>query len=291
MPVIEGNLPTGHQSTIRTGLPEAAWRKLNYGIPRSKSTTAQVVDTCGILEARSEIDVRVAALNGNTAAFRATEDKAFIESMSQQIAETIFYGDVDVHPERFLGLHGRYNDSSAINAEQILDAGGQGADNASIWLIGWGNDTIHGFYPKGSKVGLQHKDLGEIDLQDANGNKYRGLGAIYSWDLGLAVKDWRYAVRIANVDISDLSADPEDTSTANLINLMTEAVEQIHNLGNCTPRFYMPRKVRTKLRQQINNKHNVWLKEEEIAGKKVMAFDGIPVRRVDQLLLTEAQYQ
>ena len=43
----EGNLPTGHRTTIRTGLPESAWRLLNYGVQPSKSVTAQVTDTCG----------------------------------------------------------------------------------------------------------------------------------------------------------------------------------------------------------------------------------------------------
>ncbi|MFY4545025.1 phage major capsid protein, partial [Escherichia coli] len=31
MPFVEGNLPTGHRTTIRSGLPSATWRLLNYG--------------------------------------------------------------------------------------------------------------------------------------------------------------------------------------------------------------------------------------------------------------------
>src|SRR5437762_6039759 len=70
MLVIEGNLPTGHKTTVRTGLPQATWRLLNYGVPNGKSTTAQVTDTIGNLETYSVIDKDLADLNGNTAEFR-----------------------------------------------------------------------------------------------------------------------------------------------------------------------------------------------------------------------------
>ena len=66
MPWFEGNLPTGHRITTRTGLPDVIFRKLNGGVPPSKATTAQLDEACGILEARSEIDKDLAMLNGNT---------------------------------------------------------------------------------------------------------------------------------------------------------------------------------------------------------------------------------
>ena len=59
----EGNLPTGHRITMRTGLPTVAWRLLNNGITPSKSTTAQIDEQCGMLEAWSEVDKDLAELN------------------------------------------------------------------------------------------------------------------------------------------------------------------------------------------------------------------------------------
>ena len=44
MMVVEGNLPTGHKTTVRTGLPQATWRLLNQGVPNAKSTTAQILE-------------------------------------------------------------------------------------------------------------------------------------------------------------------------------------------------------------------------------------------------------
>jgi hypothetical protein len=47
--------------------------QLNYGVASSKSRTAQVTDSCGMLEAYAEIDKALADLNGNSAAFRLSE--------------------------------------------------------------------------------------------------------------------------------------------------------------------------------------------------------------------------
>src|SRR6266704_2349665 len=98
MLVVEGNLPTGHKTTVRTGLPQGTWRLLNTGVPNAKSTTAQIVDTCGILETYSVIDKDIADLNGNTPEFRLSESRAFLEGMSQQVAQTIIYCNQLVNP-------------------------------------------------------------------------------------------------------------------------------------------------------------------------------------------------
>lgn len=287
---VEGNLATGHRTTIRRGLPQAYWRVYNKGVVPDKSITAQVTDTCGMLESRAQIDVKLARLNGNTQQWRASEDTAFIQAFNDKMAETLFYGDVDIYPDRFMGLTPRYNDKDAESAENIVDGGGAGTDNTSIWLVCWGQQTVHGIFPKGSKAGFNRKDLGEQTVEDGNGGKYQAYSTLYEWDCGLTVRDWRYVSRIANIDVSALSADPAASGTAKLIDLMVEAIERLPDVKMGTPAFYCNRHVRTRLRQQISNKSNVWLGMDEVAGRKVMTFDGIPVHRCDALLETEARY-
>ena len=162
MPWIEGNLPTGHRVTVRTGLPDVAWRKLNQGVPQSKSTTAQIDESCGMLEAFGQVDIDLAMLNGNTAAFRMGENRGFIEAMNQEMQSTLIYGDTSVNPERFLGIAPRFGDiTGPENAENIIDASGSSTDNTSIYLVGWAPHTVHGIYPKGSKAGLIHDSWNE----------------------------------------------------------------------------------------------------------------------------------
>jgi hypothetical protein len=288
MTVIEANGFTEHKTTVRSGLPAGTWRKLNYGVQPEKSRTVPVKDSMGMLETYAEVDKALADLNGNSAAWRLSEDRAFIEGMNQTMASTLFYGDSSADPEKFMGLAPRYNSLSAENAMNIIDAGGTGSDNASIWLIVWGPNTCHTIFPKGSAAGLQSRDLGEHTLTDAAGGRYQGYRTHYKWDIGAVLRDWRYVVRIANIDVSDLTKT--GSTGADLIDLMTQALELVPNVGMGRPAFYMPRKIRSFLRRQITNKVAAsTLTMEEIAGKKVVAFDGVPCRRTDALLLTEAR--
>jgi len=294
---VQGNLPTGHRLTIRTGLPQVFYRMINQGVPTSKSTTAQIDEACGILEARSHIDVELARLNGNEASFRLSEDRAFIEAMNQTMAGAMFYGNPATDPRQFLGLQTRYSSLSAGNAQNIMDAGGTGSNNTSIYLVVWGEDTIFCPFPKGSKAGLSHQDLGEESVPDANGNFYQALRALYQWKNGLAVKDWRYVVRICNINVTDLTGQSGTQAAAAataIINLMVRAMDRPPNLAMGRPVFYANRTVYSMLRVAAMNKSSNALAIEPAANQfgtayKMTTFMGIPLRKVDQLLNTESR--
>ena len=295
---MEGNLPTGHRTTVRTGLPDVAWRKLNYGVPQSKSTTVQVDDTTGMLEAFGQVDKDLAELNGNTAAFRLSENMAFLEAMNQKMAQTLIYGNSGTEPEAFTGLAPRYATiSGAANGMNILSAGGT-SGNTSVWLVGWGDQTVHGIYPKGSTAGLQHTDLGLDTITDAVGGKYRAYQDHYQWKCGISLRDWRYVTRIANVNIADLAAlatTQAGTAATELIKMMSRSIDRIPSFGMCKPVFYMNRTVFSMLRVMALQKSNSALSIEQaldqfgnpISGN--MSFMGIPIRRVDAILNNEAQ--
>jgi hypothetical protein len=292
----EGNLPTGERVVIRTGLPTVYWRALNQGIPSSKSTTAQVDEACGILEARSEVDKDLAMLNGNTAQFRLSEDTAFLEAMNQTQATTMFYGNPGVDPKQFLGLAARYSSLSAANAQNILSAGGSGSDNTSIYLVVWGDNTVYCPFPKGSKAGLVHEDLGEQTVYNSDGTRMQALATRYQWKNGLVVKDWRYVVRIANIDVSDLLAQTgtqAPSAATAIIKLMARSLYRIPNMSMGRAAFYMNRTVHSGLSIAALDKSQYVLKINEGLSQFGMpyswlSFLGVPLRRVDALLNTEA---
>ncbi|GAF93242.1 unnamed protein product, partial [marine sediment metagenome] len=199
----EGNLPNGEQTTIDVGLPEVFYRLMNMGTPNSKAVTAQITENAAQLEGRSEVDVKVANMNGNVGQFRLNNAMKFLEAMNQKQAQTLIYG-TNLGGEEYVGIAPRYSDLSASNGQNILDAGGTGSDNTSIFLVGWGMDKVFGVFPKGSKAGVSHQNLGEIDAFDANDNRFRAYSDLWQWDNGLVVKDWRYIVRVANIDVPDL---------------------------------------------------------------------------------------
>lgn len=287
---IEANELTGHKTTIRSGLPAPTWRKLYGGVQPTKSTTVQVRDSVGMMEAYAEVDKALANLNGNTAAFRLSEDMAHIEGMNQEFASTLFYGNEATEPEAFTGFGARFNDQAAANGENILTSAAtpDSTDNTSIWLVVWGANTIHGIYPKGSKGGLSMQDLGEVTVENIDGNNGRAQAyrTHYKWDCGLTVRDWRYVVRI-NIDQEDLVKNA--ATGPDLIDLMTQATELVPSLSMGRPAFYCNRTVRSFLRRQIANKVAAsTLTIEQVAGKHVTMFDGIPVRRCDSITNTES---
>ncbi|MGL3999846.1 major capsid protein [Pantoea eucalypti] len=286
MLIVEGNLPTGHRTTVRSGLPSATWRLLNYGVQPSKSTTVQITDSIGMLESYAEVDKSLADLNGNTSEFRLSEDRAFIEAMNQQMAQTLFYGDTSVNPQQFMGLSSRYSSKAAGNGQNIIDAGGTGTDNTSIWLVVWGENTVHGIFPKGQKAGLHMEDKGQQTLRDANNNPYEGYRTHYKWDNGLSLRDWRYVVRIANIDVSDLSVPG---TAANIVSLMVKALHRIPNRGMGKPVFYMNRTIGQALDLQSLDKASLALSVKETEGEWWTSFRGVPIREIDAILETEAR--
>ena len=287
MPWMECNDGMGHRTTIRSGLPAGTWRLLNYGVQPEKSTTVQVRDATGMLESYAEVDKKLTDLSTDPAGVRFSEDRAFIEGMNQTFATTLIYGDSGVNPERFTGLAPRFNLKSAENGQNILDAGGTGSTNTSVWLVCWDENILHGLYPKGTSAGLISEDLGQQTLLDAAGGRFEGYRTHYQWDCGLTLRDWRYVVRICNVDVTALTKNA--ATGADLMDLMVQAIELLPNTRMGRPVFYCNRTIRSYLRRQIINKSNVWLSMEEVSGKKVMAFDQIPVKRVDAILNTEAR--
>jgi len=287
IPWMECNDGTGHKTSIRTGIPFGTWRMLYQGVQPAKTTKAAIRDTCGMLEQYSEPDKALVDIAPDPAEFRVGEAKGILEGMNQQVQQALIYGNQNVVPQMFTGFAPRYNSllAGVGTSDNVIDAGGTGADNTSIWLVCWGEDTAFGLYPKGIPGGVQHEDLGRDTNQLADGSRFEVYRDHFRWGCGLCIRDWRYIVRIANIDVSDLSSDVNKLKA--LVALMIQAQEKLRTSSGKRA-WYMSRNTASKLRLAILEKIGFQLTWETVAGKKVMMFDGDPVRRVEQLLNTEA---
>lgn len=290
IPWMEGNLPTGNRTVQRTTLPTVYFRRANQGVAVSKGTVAQIDDAAARIEGWSEVDEMILDLSPNPAMTRANEDTAFIQAMNQQLGETLISGNAALNPEQFTGFATRY--ATGVTGTPYLDSmingGGSGSDNMSIYLVGWGPNTVSGLYPRNMPGGLMTKDHGPRVKEDTGNLRQVVYATQFVWNCGLMVKDWRYVIRICNIDHSALVAS---SGNANLVNLMIQALERLPEgeySANYRPVFYVPRAVRTMLRIQINDKANNNLTTESISGRKVLAFDGVPVRVNDRLTKSEA---
>lgn len=285
----ECNDGSKHKTTMRSGIPEPTWRMFNKGVQPSKSTTVPVLDTTGMMEDYGLVDKALADLSGNADAFRVSENIAKLQGFNNKAARYMFYGNTSSEPEAFLGLAPRYNDLSAESGANIVDAGGTGSTNTSIWFVTWGEMTTHLLYPKGSVAGFQHRNLGEDTVKDATGGEFQAYRDHFKWDIGMSVRDWRANARVANIDVTALTKD--GATGADLIELMIEAFYRIENpmQGEGRTVIYCNRTIQTFLHKQAANAKNVNLTLGEYAGRKIPEFLGMPIKRVDAILNTEAR--
>ena len=181
-------------------------------------------------------------------------------------------------------------------ANQVIDGGGSTSDMCSILKVHWGERSIFGIYPAGTQAGLKRTDRSKGNAQvqiaalDSAGDagSFWGYEEQFEIDHGLVVKDYRQAVRIANIDPVTLKSG---ASAADLIDLMISADYKIHNLQNGTGVWYVNRTVRAFLHKQSLTKvgAGAGITYENYQGKPVLMFLGCPVRLCDALLSTEDQ--
>lgn len=286
---VECNKGSTHLHTVRSGLPSVTWGKLYQGIPNSKGQKAQVEDTTGFVEGLSTVDKRLLELSTNEGAVRLSEAQSYLEAMSQEVATKLIYGNSASDPEEFMGLAPRFNSTTAANGGQIILAGGTGSDNTSIWFVTWGDNQCNLLYPSGSSAGVQREDKGEQRVLDASGNAYYAKEELFTWHIGLAVKDWRYVARIANIDVSSMAA-----GSIALYGFMRKAYYKLQNrrVAGGKIAIYCNRDVLEALDALSTNAGAtdsfVRLKSMEIEGKEVMTYRGIPIRETDAIINTEA---
>ena len=290
-----GNLPTGNQTTLRTSLPEVYLRQINRGVPVSKSTTQQIVDVCCIIEAQSQIDVDLLALQKDPQAFRKSEDDAFVEAMSQKVAKMFFYGDAAKNADEFNGFSkrfGKLSDKKGDPGNQIIDAGGTKANAlSSAWLVGWGDRSVAGIYPEYGYAGLKFEDGGIDWVTDKDGHRFKAAISSFKWKPGLAVMDYQMAAALRNIDTAALlggTATAEDKEK--LFAKFIMAKNKIRNINGASFAWYVPDQVYTFLETFLQDKHNVYItQEQKMASIPSLRLLGIPVKKVDALTNTEAQ--
>lgn len=299
---VEANMGTFHRHTIRTGLPSVSWGAIYQGIPQSKSSKQQVDDTTGFLEALSTVDERLLEISPNANAVRLLEARSFLEAMNQEMATGMFYHNTATTPEKFLGLSARYGALAGSGAgNQIVDAGGSGSDNTSIWFVTWGEDTTHLIYPKGTQAGIKREDMGRQRVTDSLGNPYYVKEEMFRWHIGLAVRDWRFNSRVANIDVSDMVA-----GSVKIYDHLAKAYYKLQGrrvrrpgsnlkdqVGGGQTVIYMNRDALAALDQIGRNAgasdNFIRLRPQEIQGMEVMTYRGIPIRETDAILNTESR--
>jgi hypothetical protein len=296
--MMECNNGTKHTHSIRTGLPSVAWGALYEGVPQSKAMMQQVDDTTGFVEGMASADTRLLKLAKKPDLIRATQAEPYIEAMSQELVTSFFYHNPATDARLPKGLGARYGKlSNSGIGRQIVDGGGTGSDNTSIWMVTWGDQGCCALYPEGTAAGIQQEDKGEQRVLDPNGNPYYVKEELITAHMGFAVTDWRRNVRIPNIDVSDLKAGSVDlyallrTAFYRLHGRRVNKIKDQGDRGRTV--MYCNTDIMEALDGLATNAGSTdnftRLRPMEVEGKEVLTYRGIVIRETDALLNTEAR--
>lgn len=307
LPWMTANAPFLQRTTARVELPTVSTRQLGQGIPMSTSRVDQFDDTMSIMDVFNEIDIKLAQGGGDVGQYRYNAGLPFYEALYQKFSNLFFYGNSNVVPSDFNGMATRYSTVTAANsanAQNVLDAGGTASANASIWLLTFSAKSLIGIFPAGSPAGLYHKDWGEqLNTVTAGygGTVLPVYKDQYQWTCGITVPDWRWNVRIANIDVNNLVAE---SGAADLFKLMNKAMFHVPSIsyppsttGNPMSSISPPgisvwvmnRTMQQMLSVQASNKVSNQLMWGDYQGRKIQMFQGMPIINTDQLTNTESQ--
>jgi hypothetical protein len=286
--VKEGNLQTGHRFTTRNTEPALGWRRFNDGIVPSKSTTTQYDESCGMLEGFSYVDAGLAKLNGNEAAFRYSEDRAFMSALNKEAVRALIYASVSDNPEEIHGLSPRYAalaTPNVVNGATYTGTTAAGNEQSSIWFVCWGEDTTYLIYPKGMLAGIQMEDLNKQIVDAGSSKKYTAWVTHWMWNLGLCVQDRRQIARVCNLDTTDINTVAE---MALIVDAMIAAYYKIYDPSVGRLNIYTNRTIGEMLHRGAMTKASSQLTLGTYAGKPITEFLGYPVHILDGMLATEA---
>lgn len=297
---LPANQPMSHITTQRTSQPTGTWRAINQGVAPEASSSKQIVEGIGILEAYSRVDKLLLELSGNPEQFRSGEDKSFIEGLSQNLSDVMFRsntgtitGDNSSDPEKFNGLPRRLD---AASLEGVYDHGSVSATaDTSIYIVQWGENKVHMVYPKGSPtMGIVHENLGEqtIDVSTTAGTPslMQAMVSHFKLHAGLVVRDDRCIKRIASISARGVGSAVTSSFGASTNPGHHQLIQALNALPyqGVGARIYCNQQLKTQMDIFAVDKSNVLYNIENWSGRPVTTFRGVPVRRVDAILNTEA---
>jgi hypothetical protein len=277
---VEGNQVASHIGSKVTSLPSGTYRRGNQGVGVEAATTKQVTEGIGRLEAISDIDEAIIDIYppGRREEIRRGEDKLFIEGLGQTICETMIYGNISTDPEKIDGLATRYD---ALSDANVLGAGGTGDDTTSLWIIEWGQNKVHMFYPAGSKVGISFEDKGKVRTNPTASTIMYAYETQFVSHHGMFIHDDRCVQRIANIETSGSTNTLDDNQIIEALNLMPMVG------GGGSTMIYVNRVLKTQLDILAKDKTNVNYTADNAFGAPVTRFRGVPVRLEESINNTE----
>jgi len=297
------NNRTSHKVARVATEPSGTYVDYNEGIDPVTGTKDVVEEPTCMLEALSQIDARLLKHSVDGNAERMAEDQIILNRLGKDVAYGFFYETRNSGNNKgkvIDGLGNRVGYKTLADAYVYDNAKGETpsatANKMSLWLIGWGDKKVQMLYPRNDAPGGQSPDgvegLGikmtpypEDWVYDANNKPYRGYRTLLQMHYGIVIFDPRYIRRQVNISATGNVATGDYTWDEEVL---MDAIGDLPDLEGAA--IYVPRKLRTQIWKRAKNLTSpVEIVDDQVFGKRIATFMGIPVRLVDQLLATESK--
>jgi len=280
MPWFQANDIFSHVSAQEYSEPEGELRTFNDGVGNVSVETQEVRDILSMMEAYSDSDKAMVDAAPNPQAFRNGRAARILRGIGKSWIELLFYGNNGTNSKSFNGLAVRLNSLAA--SANVIGAGGTGNDLTSIYVARWGEGAAWCAYPRGSSLGLEHRDLGEITAVTASGKKFQAYRDWFKIYGGLVVEDPKAIGRLANIETSGTTNTFDEDLLIQLLNQMSPD-EDFSSMG-----IYCNSTIKTQMEIRLKDKTNVnYTMDQGLAPGGVLKFKGIPVRLCECILNTE----
>ena len=303
--VVEANDGTALETTIRTETPKPVWTTYYGGIPSNKGSKAKIKVSCGRMGTKILVDKELYESSKDKDAVLADELMSAQDGMRLEMGNMLVYGRLADNPLGFNGLMKHYDKYSTgeeddrESAHYVLDAFGAGAGEkktsenklGSILLVGWSPNTITCFHPQGSATGgIKVGDRVQTSVVDPD----KGGDATYEvymqylyWTLGLAVRDYRYAGRICNIQRDDMLNGADKGQR--YVELIDRLAMRVHDQG-VRQAFYMDKQMWENvcvLFSRMTRANAITF--QNVEGRKEKKLIGVPVRIQDCMNVNESK--
>ena len=279
-PTTEANDGTVNTTLVRTALPKAEHRIYNNGVGESASQTDLSHDYSCEVAAWSKIDEMLVRNSSNPQELLMTESQSFIEGMGLEQATDIIYGNHAADEAYMNGLAVR---RSKTDGEYCIDMGGASSKSGaltSLYLIKWGLDKIHMFYPRGAKgIGVERFDHGIERIEGENGKDMRAFVNYFRAQYGLSVRNEKSVIRFCNIDLDTINAE---TLIYALIRNRTKLPQ-----GSGTISIVAGADVLAMMDEAAAKKGNVCYTATDPFGKQLTMIRDMRFRQMDAILTTE----
>ncbi len=281
----------------RTALPAVTWVKMGNGWNATVGLMNQAREEIGQLKARFLAPEDIMSIQPNPAKYRTQQERGYIESMGQELANTLFgnfssgsLSPTTAPPEEFAGFQYRYNSLGTTDTNFVINNGNTtGNDNTSIWFVQWGANKVYLVSPRYAPGGLSKVDKGLVLVSGDNSvaidgavagapNPTNQLWAFiteFAWRVGLAVEDLRTVKRLANID--SVSGSTHTLNVDNIIKI------QNNFKSRDMVSMYTNETVFTQLDILSKDKTNVFWSENNPFGRPQLFFRLSPIRRTDAI--------